>query len=390
MWDLLNRRQFTAFMAATLGTAILPDASSRADDSQVVAAADAKKISAAREKAIAFLRTTQKDDGSWTTANAPGITGLVATALLRSGVPRDESTVAAALKFLNSYVQPDGGIYHPKSNHRNYETCISILAFSEANQDGKYKSLIAAADKYLRQQQWDEEEGKSKDDPAFGGAGYGSKSRPDLSNTQFLLEALKAAGAKSDDPAFQKALKFVSRTQNLESEYNTTPFAAKVNDGGFYYTPAAGGSSFADGEPLPNGGLRSYASMTYAGLKSMIYCGVGPDDPRVKAALTWIKKHYSVTENPGLGQQGAYYYYHTFAKTLFALGQAEIIDDAGQKHRWQAELIGHLTGQQKDNGSWVNSAARWSEGDPHLVTAYALLALSYCDRPFETAQPASK
>ena len=57
MWDLLNRRQFTAFMAATLGTAIWPDASSRADDSQVVAAADAKKISAAREKAIAFLLT---------------------------------------------------------------------------------------------------------------------------------------------------------------------------------------------------------------------------------------------------------------------------------------------------------------------------------------------
>ena len=390
MWDSLNRRQFTAVMAASLGAALLPATHSPAAESEVLGADATKKVTTSRTKAIAFLRTTQKEDGSWTTANAPGITGLVATAFLRSGVARDDATVAAALKFLNGFVQPDGGIYHPKSNHRNYETCIAILAFSEANQDGKYKTLIAGADKYLRQQQWDEEEGKAPADPAFGGAGYGSKSRPDLSNTQFLLEALKAAGAKSDDPAFQKALVFVSRTQNLESEFNTTPFASKVNDGGFYYTPAAGGSSFADGEPLPNGGLRSYASMTYAGLKSMIYCGVGPDDPRVKAALTWIKKHYSVKENPGLGQQGAYYYYHTFAKTLFALGQSEIVDDAGQKHNWRAELIGHLAEQQKENGSWVNSAARWSEGDPHLVTAYALLALSYCDRPFDPAPPAAK
>ena len=39
---------------------------------------------------------------------------------------------------------------------------------------------------------------------------------------------------------------------------------------------------------LADGGLRSYASMTYAGLKSMIYAGLDRDDPRVKAALTYI------------------------------------------------------------------------------------------------------
>ena len=360
-----------------------------AEDAKTADLKTAGQLKTVRAKAISFLRTTQKEDGSWTTANAPGITGLIVTSLLRSGVPADDPVTAASLKYLSGFVQPDGGIYFSKSNHRNYETCIAVLAFSEANQDGKYKSVIAAADKYLRQQQWDEEELKSKDDPAYGGAGYGSKSRPDLSNTQFLLEALKAAGAKSDDPAFQKALVFVSRTQNLESEFNTTPFAAKVNDGGFYYTPAAGGASMAPGEPLPNGGLRSYASMTYAGLKSMIYCGVGPEDPRVRAAVSWIQKHYTVTENPGLGQQGAYYYYHTFAKALHALGQREFIDAAGKQHNWRGELTAHLADVQQDNGSWVNSAPRWLEGDPNLATGYALLALSYCDRPLEAA-PAKK
>ena len=110
----------------------------------------------------------------------------------------------------------------------------------------------------------------------------------------------------------QKALIFVSRCQNLESEHNTLPWAAKNPDGGFYYTAAAGGESPAG--KTPNGGLRSYGSMTYAGLKSMIYAGVGRDDPRVKAATKWIEQHYDLSNNPGMGPSGLYYYYQTFAK----------------------------------------------------------------------------
>jgi squalene-hopene/tetraprenyl-beta-curcumene cyclase len=32
------------------------------------------------------------------------------------------------------------------------------------------------------------------------------------------------------------------------------------------------------------------------------------------------------------------------------------------------------------DGSWVNENPRWMEGDPNLVTAYALLALAYCQK----------
>ena len=191
------------------------------------------------------------------------------------------------------------------------------------------------------------------------------------------MEALKAAGVKEDDPAMQKALVFVSRTQNLETEHNTTPFAAKVDDGGFYYTPAAGGTSQAGN--TPNGGLRSYGSMTYAGLKSMIYAGLDEKDPRVKAAFDWIRRHYTLDQNPGLGQQGLFYYYHTYAKTLDALGQDTFEDAQGTQHDWRQELTAKLASLQKENGSWVNTADRWYEGDPNLVTAYSLMALSYCD-----------
>ena len=44
--------------------------------------------------------------------------------------------------------------------------------------------------------------------------------------------------------------------------------------------------------------------MTYAGLKSMIYAGLKQDDVRVKAAVGYIAKNYTVDENPGQGQRG--------------------------------------------------------------------------------------
>lgn len=340
---------------------------------------DPAAVKAARQKGIDFLKTTQSDDGSWTAPTSPGISGLITTALLRSGVKPEDPVMQKALKHLTSFIQKDGGIYHPETGHRNYETSIALLALHAANFDGRYDKQIASARDFLKGLQWDESEDVKRDDVKFGGAGYGRSQRPDLSNTAFLLDALKAAGVGKDDPAMKNALVFVSRCQNLETEANTTEFAAKVNDGGFYYTPAAGGSSMAG--KTENGGLRSYASMTYAGLKSMIYAGLKPDDPRVKAAVAWIKKHYTLAENPGMGQQGLYYYFHTFAKALTALETESFTDDKGTAHAWRKELGNRVLELQQENGSWLNPEKRWMEGDPNMATAYALLTLAYCDTP---------
>jgi len=339
---------------------------------------DAKKLADVRQRAINFLKTSQADDGSWTSNSSTGVTALAVKALIDSGVPLDDPALAKGLTALGKFVQKDGGIYAPGTGHKNYETCVAVMALKAADAGGKYDKILARADRFLRGLQWDEEEGIDKADARYGGADYGpSKKRPDLSNTQFLLDALKTLGAKDDDPNVQKALVFVSRCQNLESQHNTTAFASKVNDGGFFYTVAAGGSSPAG--TTPDGGLRSYGSMTYAGLKSMIYAGLTASDPRVKAASTWIRRHYTVSENPGLGQQGLFYYYDTFAKTLAVLKLDEFDDAQGQKHDWRKELADQLFTVQQPNGSWVNSKERWLEGDPNLSTAYALLALKYCE-----------
>ncbi|MCA9231810.1 MAG: terpene cyclase/mutase family protein [Planctomycetales bacterium] len=328
------------------------------------------------ERAVGFLRTTQAEDGSYSSHAGTGVTSLVATSLMRHGRSPGDPLVASSLAYLEQHVQADGGIYQSGSLYRNYETCLAILCFQAANRDGKYDQLLAHAEAFVKGIQWDDEEGHDSSSTSYGGAGYGSHKRPDLSNTNFLIDALNSLGRGPDDPAIQRALVFVSRCQNLETAHNDTKFAATNPDGGFYYTVAAGGSSQA-GETA-TGGLRSYGSMTYAGLKSMIYAGVGPDDPRVKAAYHWVQQHYTVQENPGMGDSGLYYYLHTFAKALAAIGDDQIVDDQGVAHDWRQELVDELAAQQQKNGSWLNRNERWLEGDPNLVTGYALLTLSYC------------
>ncbi len=341
---------------------------------------DKAVLQQAIEQGASYFKNAQADDGSFSASSGPGVTAIVATALLRSGRTPDDPVVARSLTYLEQFRHENGGIFREGSNHKNYETSLAIVCFKEANKNGKYDELLAAAEKFVKGEQWDESEGHDISSMSYGGAGYGSHTRPDLSNTSFLLEALNSLGRGEDDDAVQKALVFVSRCQNLESPHNTTPFAAKVDDGGFYYTIAAGGQSQA-GE-TPDGGLRSYGSMTYAGLKSMIYAGVERDDPRVKAAYDWIQKHYTLEENPGMGAQGLYYYYHTFAKALATIGDDHVVGADGTSHDWREELAHQLISKQAADGSWVNSTPRWLEGDPNLVTAYSLLALSYC-RPVD-------
>jgi squalene-hopene/tetraprenyl-beta-curcumene cyclase len=374
-----SRRQFIEQGARALGLVAWaghqPVMVSAADDAAKGRATTSESAKTLTDRGIAFLRPRQDAKGGWSTQREPGVTALVVTALLRSGqVAPGEPAVSRALAYLEGFIGAKGGL--SEAPHANYATSIALVAFREANTNGRYDRTIKAGQEFLKLMQWDESEGKTRDDAFYGGAGYGgANSRPDLSNTTFFIEALRDTGLPADDPNLKKAIVFVSRCQNLKSEFNDQPWASKINDGGFVYTAANGGQSMA-GE-APGGGLRSYASMTYAGLKSMIYAGLVRDDPRVKAALTYITNHYTLDENPGLGQQGLYYYYHTFAKTLALLGDPTLTDAAGVPHDWRSELVVAMSKRQLAEGGWVNPADRFMEGDPNLVTAYALLALAY-------------
>jgi len=354
-----------------------------AEEPAVPSAVEAKRREIVA-RGIEFLRTKgQGEDGLFTGKAGPGVTALALTGALRNGVSVDDPMVAKGLKALEGFVRPDGGIYGDRL--KNYETCVAIVAFKLANADGRYDKTLADADKYIRKLQYGPERDKDAKDPWYGGADYGGEGRPDLSNTAYLIDALIAGGSDADDEAVQRALVFVSRCQNLKGQWNDTKFGPLVNDGGFYYTIPTESEDATGDRYTADGGQRSYGSMTYAGYKSLIYAGLTESDPRVRAALEWIGKFYTVEHNPGQGDAGLYYYYNAFAAALEA-SKLEVVRAAdGQSHDWRSDLINELAGRQQSDGSWTNSNRQWMEGDANLATSFALIALAHAQQP--PAQP---
>ncbi|HTU23111.1 MAG TPA: prenyltransferase/squalene oxidase repeat-containing protein [Gemmataceae bacterium] len=336
-----------------------------------------KEVQEVVAKAAAYLKNSQGEDGSFSPRVAgPGVSAIVAVCLLRNGYGPDDPVVAKSLSYLETRVKKDGGVYDKFL--ANYTTSVAIMAFAEANTKGKYDAILKKATAFLRSMQYDDSKVESGD-AKYGGAGYDGKSPPDLSNTQYFLGALEAAGVGKDDPAVKRALIFVSRCQNLPNpEHNDRPFAKKTTEddkGGLVYNPLAEDSKR---DKTPQGGLRSAGAMTYGGLKSFLYAGVSKDDPRVKAAVSWIRRHYTLDENPGMRQAGLFYYYHTFGKAMQALGGDRFEDAKKTKHDWRKELFEAVKKRQRADGSFINAGDRaFGEADPNLATAFALLAISY-------------
>jgi squalene-hopene/tetraprenyl-beta-curcumene cyclase len=347
-----------------------------------------KEVATVHDKGLAWLIQQQEANGSW--RGHPAITALAATSILRAGRPlatNEQAAADRAIGFILSNVRTNGAIYgaDDKDKYPNYSTAICLMALL-AHGKPAHTETIRQARKFLLNSQFDEGEGIESSDPSYGGIGYGRRERPDLSNMQWTLEALRLTESL-DQPSetaphvpsklhWERAIQFLSRCQNLPS-HNDQAWAknARTNDlGGFVYMP---GFSFADGDqPLePGQPLRSHGSMTYAGLKSFLYAEMKKDDPRIRAALDWLRRNYTLEENPGLGQQGLYYYYHTVAKSLTVFGDDTFTDAAGKQHDWRYELLNKFVANQDVAGFWKNPVGRFMENDPVLVTSYSLLAI---------------
>ncbi len=346
-----------------------------------------------RRRGAQALLALQEADGGWASQTGPGVSCLVLKALIQEpGIGPKHDAVRRGVEFVRRFVRDDGGIYGTEGVLKNYESSVALSMFSALAEatgpgggPGDVAADVARLQAFLKDLQWDEGDGKSVDDAWYGGAGYGHSQRPDLSNTQMMLEALHDSGLPPDDPAYKKALVFIQRCQML-GEQNDQEFARGSTQGGFIYTTANGGESKAG--KLEVGGrqeLRCYGSMTYAGFKSMLYAGLKKDDPRVRAALDWIRRHWTVEYNPNMPErqslEGLFYYYHVFARALATWGEPVLTDHAGREHDWRAELVARLAQLQRPDGTWVNDQDRWMEGLPALTTAYALLALQAAGSP---------
>jgi len=383
------------------GGAVAPEP---ADAPRAAPAVSVDRVNAAIDRGANWLIDHQLPDGSYgasgagdaTESGSAGITAIVLHALAicpRGYREEDGPFISKAVEVLLARKRPGGGIYTEGQGLENYESSMALLALDalDAGRSPKYAETVVALRDYIAGQQCSEatQYDPEKNRRAYGGIGYGSDRRPDLSNTQIAVEALHAAELADDSEVYRRVQLFLSRCQNraASNDFLDGKEHTSTEDGGFYYYP---GESKAENRRNPDGTMSytSYGSMTYAGVKSLIYAGVSKDDPRVRAAVEWIGKNFTVEENPGMataanpqrGQMGLFYYYVVMARTFEALGEKTIVDGQGRTRRWAPELAAALLARQGPDGSWSNPVDRWWEGNPSLVTAYAVQALTICAR----------
>jgi squalene-hopene/tetraprenyl-beta-curcumene cyclase len=352
-----------------------------------------QEIRLAYERGLAFLKSKQNlQTGQWGDAEPVAFTALAISSILlaperKPGDPLPPE-VEKSIAFLMKNVQPDGGIY--VKARANYNTSLALTALMLDPNKEREPTLLAARRFIIGQQNDFDEKGK-QDNLFDGGVGYGTPkpnnpAHADLSNTHFALEALYYSQALLADKGdvgknepqlnFAAAIQFVQNCQNRPETNKASWVSADPKDvGGFIYSPGetrGGETKTADGRTA----LRSYGSISYAGMLSFIYAGLDKDDPRVKAVLQWITENYTLNENPGLGAQGMYYYFHTMSKALSIAGVDFLKTKDGKVIDWRADLAGKLLGLQLGDGSWANSEGRWMESDALLSTSYMLMALA--------------
>ena len=252
-------------------------------------------------KAVAFLRPRQDADGGWSArAQEPGITALVVTALLRSkrvtpdrpggrqgaGLPRRASSA------------PTAG--WPRAPHANYVTSIALMAFHEANVKGRYDR----ADQGRPGVPQGDAVGRGRGQDAGRRLLRRGRLRRDQQPARPVEHLVLPGGPARHRPARRRpgveegrwCSSRGARTSRASS--TTSPGPTRSTTAASSTPPPTAASSMAGKPTTPTAASALTRSMTYAGLKSMIYAGLSPDDPRVKAAVDYIKKHYTSTRTP--------------------------------------------------------------------------------------------
>lgn len=337
-------------------------------------------------KGLAWLAANQTPEGYWSDEKFPAMTALPLWAFAGAQAAAYTAQVDKAVMFILSKAQPDGGIYVPDPQRGgaglgNYNTSICMMGLHATGRKDVIRAIQKAREYTAATQ-------LIGTDEHAGGFGYdrGGRRHTDLTNTGMALDAmrrtqsvedLRPSGEKRADLNWDAALKYVENMQQKDG----------ADKGGFLYTKsfAPGGNPNAGGAPRGGQGggdrarpqLRSYGSITYVGLLSMMHTRLTRSDPRVTSALDYCTKHWTLDENPGQGGQGIYFYYNILTRALSAANVEAIPQAAGGTLAWREALIRKVISLQRPDGSWINENNRWWENDPVLVTAYSLLALEF-------------
>ncbi len=209
---------------------------------------------------------------------------------------------------------------------------------------------------YLRAQQFAEENGWTRNDPAYGAWGMGGdRRRPpepghvDLAMTRYVLEGLSAAGISSSDPAMQKAQVYLDRCQNP--------------DGGFFFSTVNLDTNKAGDV---NGKYRSYGTTTCDGILALLAAGVPRNDPRIARAQAWLKQNHLEERAPGFDIEPARMGWSDGLRFYYAAAVTRAMPS-----------LPVLLPAQNDDGSFANKNNLVKEDDPLIATAFALRVLCH-------------
>jgi hypothetical protein len=326
------------------------------------------------ERGLLWLAKKQHDDGSWRGEEiavlrpGPAMTAFVLYSMTRlpEKLRGDYSErMNRAARYLESQINADGivGMTTEGPDYPNYATALTVLAFASLKPAGADAS-VARMVAYLKRAQLDETEGWTRAEPEYGGWAFGGPPQPkpnahrlDISMTRFALEALSAAAVPADDPAWDRARKFLAECQNFGR--------GARDDGGFRFTTLRPSQNKA-------GEDGSYGSATADGLISLRAARGSKD--RIDAAEAWIRSRFTADRCPGFAPDHP----RPWADSLLGYWLASVgrLADASGKTAIARVLIV----RQRQDGSWVNPSDLMLENEPILATTLAVLALSETTR----------
>lgn len=280
--------------------------------------------------------------------------------------------ISEPVNYLLKNQRQDGAIAvpHPGATREAQDTAPAVLAL-KATGNLAHTPTIARAVEYLRSCQLTNAHAEG------GFARRHNLTEGDLDTTWRVLKALEAAGIARDSAVFKRTVPFLWRCQDWP---DTNPDLRGVT------TKATGGGcrrplerELALKSPLaPPMAPHPDGDLTAALVDSYLICGLPADAPEVQAALGWLLRNYTVTENPGQEKRGYFRYAWALAEAMTRAGIKELALPDGRRARWADELAAQLILLQAKDGSFVNDTAAHMEDDPVPCTACALLALNLC------------
>ena len=377
-----------------------------------VVRAEITETELALAQAVEYLWSQQDDDGPWRSAqygvmrSGESLTPFVLNALVHSidSLSSDETgKVLLAAQFIMQHLDDEGAIgrsdpdvleYPVYSTSYAVASLYRVACYEKAWGPGPTATMRQAAQRmqqFLIASQYQEANGFSETDVPYGGWGFNAPVRPgvvghmDLAHTRKALAALANWRDRSElEQLNQRAFKFLLLMQKHADAIAPQPHPVEVKeseqhstfDGGFYFSPVALSANKALYDEQ-NHCWRSYATATCDGILALLAAGVAHDDPRLTAAIEWLKLHSDVdypqgvpTDHPEPWGDAVRFYHYAV--------RAEVYRKLNFPAEDRARLAAAVVAQQRADGSFVNTLSPlMKEDDPLLCTALAVVALEH-------------